>query len=59
MSEEGSRTGGLLLIGGALLLLLGTLLHPMGADPNDSVAANLPPARQASAPRATCWGTLD
>ncbi len=39
MSEEGSRTGGLLLIGGALLLLLGTILHPMGADPNDSVAA--------------------
>ena len=39
MSEEGSRTEGLLLIAGAGILLLATLLHPMSADPNDSVAA--------------------
>ncbi len=39
MSEECSRTAGLLLIAGAGILLLATLLHPMSANPNDSVAA--------------------
>src|SRR5262249_31306417 len=34
-----NRTGALCAISGSLLLFVGTYLHPMGADPNDAVAA--------------------
>ena len=34
-----SRVGATCAIGGAALLLIGTYLHPMGADPNDPAAA--------------------
>ena len=33
------RIGGIAAIGGALTLLVGTMLHPMDADPNDAPAA--------------------
>jgi cytochrome c oxidase subunit IV len=33
------RVGAICSIGGALLLLIGTALHPMDADPSDAVAA--------------------
>ncbi|MGH2372348.1 MAG: hypothetical protein ACRDIC_02565 [bacterium] len=33
------KTGAIAAIAGALLLLVGTFLHPLGADPNDPVAA--------------------
>jgi hypothetical protein len=36
---NGSKVGGISAIAGALLLFIGTYLHPMGADPNDAVAA--------------------
>ncbi len=34
-----SRVGATCAIGGAVLLFIGTYLHPMGADPNDPAAA--------------------
>ena len=39
LDRGASRVGGGCAIAGALLLLLGTYLHPMSADPNDAVAA--------------------
>src|SRR5207245_31590 len=38
-SRSERRTGAACAIAGSVLLLLGTALHPMGADPNDAVAA--------------------
>jgi len=37
--RQAGRAGGACGIGGALLLALGTYLHPMRSDPNDAVAA--------------------
>jgi hypothetical protein len=37
--RNASRAGATCAIAGAALLFLGTYLHPMGADPNESVAA--------------------
>src|SRR5712692_5114587 len=34
-----SRIGATCAVVGSVLLLVGTTLHPMGADPNDAVAA--------------------
>jgi hypothetical membrane protein len=34
-----NRIGAICAIGGSVLLLVGTFLHPMNADPHDSVAA--------------------
>src|SRR4030095_1738800 len=34
-----ARAGAACAISGSLLLFVGTYLHPMGADPNDAVAA--------------------
>jgi hypothetical protein len=34
-----NRVGSICAIAGALLLLIGTCLHPMSADPNDAIAA--------------------
>ena len=34
-----NRTGAMSAIGGAIMLLVGTYLHPLGADPNDALAA--------------------
>ncbi len=40
MSKPGAMRGAsVAAIGGALLLFVGTLLHPSGADPNDALAA--------------------
>ena len=40
MPQRGaSKVGAVCAIAGALLLLLGTYLHPMSADPNDALAA--------------------
>ena len=39
MREYLARVGAVAAIGGALTLLIGTLLHPMQADPNNSVEA--------------------
>lgn len=39
MTERDGRLGPSLALGGAVLLGLGTVLHPMAADPNDAVAA--------------------
>lgn len=36
---NGSKVGGISAIAGALLLFIGTYLHPMGADPNEAVGA--------------------
>ena len=38
-SRSQNRLAATAAIAGALLLLVGTLLHPMGADPNDPIAA--------------------
>jgi hypothetical protein len=37
--RSASRMGATCAIGGTVLLLVGTALHPMGADPSDAVAA--------------------
>jgi hypothetical protein len=37
--EYFSKAGGVAAISGAVLLLLASLLHPMGADPSDAPAA--------------------
>ena len=34
-----NRIGGIAALGGALALLVGTMLHPSDADPNDAAAA--------------------
>ncbi len=39
LSHQEIRTGAACAISGSLLLLIGTYLHPMGADPNQAVAA--------------------
>ena len=39
LSRREGRTGALCAIFGSVLLLVGTYLHPMGADPNQAVAA--------------------
>ena len=39
LSRQESRAGALCAIFGSVLLLIGTYLHPMGADPNEAVAA--------------------
>ena len=39
MSRGANKTGATCAIAGSLALLVGTYLHPMGADPNDAVAA--------------------
>src|ERR1700736_3462355 len=39
LDQSANRIGARCAIAGALLLLLGTYLHPMSADPNDAVAA--------------------
>jgi hypothetical protein len=38
-SGGGDRIGAICAVAGAGLLFLGTYLHPMGADPNDAIAA--------------------
>ena len=38
-SSGGSRTGAVCAVAGSTLLFIGTYLHPMGADPNDAIAA--------------------
>lgn len=38
-SRSASRIGATCAIAGSLLLLIGTYLHPLGADPNEPVAA--------------------
>ena len=35
-TPDGNRVGAVCAISGAALLFIGTYLHPMGADPNDS-----------------------
>ena len=39
LSSRESRIGALCAILGSILLLIGTYLHPMDADPNEAVAA--------------------
>jgi hypothetical protein len=39
VNRTANRTGATCAIGGAVLLLTGTALHPMDADPNDAIAA--------------------
>jgi hypothetical protein len=39
VSRGATRTGATCAIAGSLALLVGTYLHPLGADPNDAVAA--------------------
>src|ERR1700687_704840 len=39
MPSRESRIGATCAIVGSVLLFIGTYLHPMGADPNDAVAA--------------------
>jgi hypothetical protein len=39
MNQRTGRIGAILAIGGSVLLLIGTALHPMDADPGDAVAA--------------------
>jgi len=39
LSRGATKTGATCAIVGSLALLVGTYLHPMGADPNDAVAA--------------------
>lgn len=39
MSRTASRMGAMCAIAGSVLLFVGTSLHPMGADPNQAVAA--------------------
>lgn len=36
---DASKVGAMCAIGGAIVLFIGTYLHPLGADPNDAVAA--------------------
>jgi hypothetical protein len=39
LSRQESRAGALCAIFGSILLFIGTYLHPMGADPNEAIAA--------------------
>src|SRR5580704_2799112 len=39
MLDRSSRIGSRCAIAGALMLLLGALMHPISADPNDAVAS--------------------
>jgi hypothetical protein len=39
VSRNVGRIGAICAIGGSLLLLIGTVLHPMDADPSDAIAA--------------------
>jgi hypothetical protein len=37
--RSGSRIGAICAVAGSVLLFVGTWMHPMGADPNDTIAA--------------------